>query len=127
MKTRHLISALSACVALSGCVTQPTAPQPPPASANEVDTPPNAIRTVKPVYPQEAQTQGIVGVVTAVFDVDASGTVVFVTIPESPDPGLSKAVVDALTQWKFVPGTHNGKKVNVRMQMSFTFGRATGP
>jgi outer membrane biosynthesis protein TonB len=40
---------------------------------------------------------------------------------ESPDPILSKAAVDAVMQWEFVPAEKNGKKVNVLMEVPFTF------
>lgn len=139
MKTLQLISVVGAGVALAGCATQLpsnnngaySAPPPNPGNYSEgpppptvAETLPRAIQRVDPVYPLEAQQRGIVGVVAVVFDVDTNGKVVFATITASPDPLLSQAVVDAISQWKFIPGMQNGQKAVVRMNMSFTFGRA---
>ncbi|MGA3006832.1 MAG: TonB family protein [Opitutaceae bacterium] len=141
MRTLRLISVVSASAALSACATQPASPpppvvtpypaynaEPPPVSdQNSIYIPPRVIQTVNPVYPAEARAKEIVGVVTVVFDVAPSGKVVFATITSSPDPILSQAVVNAISQWQFIPGTQNGEKIHVRMHMSFAFNRSGNP
>jgi len=67
------------------------------------------------------RAEGIVGVVTVRYVVDTNGNVVSPVVMKSPDPRLSKAVLDAIFQWKFVPGEKNGHKVNTRLEEPFTF------
>jgi TonB family protein len=134
MKIRHFIFVASACLALSGCATQPAGngipgatinpaeiPVEPPASLNPADKLPKLIHAVNAVYPAELQNEGIVGVVTVQFIVDTNGNVVAPMVIKSPDPRLSKLALDAISQWKFVPGERNGHKDNVRLEIPLTF------
>jgi protein TonB len=134
MKTPHLIFIASACLALSGCTTEQSANHTPgaiinpadvpvvqPASVNPEDMLPKLIHGANPVYPNEVQKEGIVGVVTVRFVVDTDGNVVSPVVMKSPDPRLSQAVLDAIAQWKFLPGEKNGRKVNTQLEMPLTF------
>ncbi|HWZ93684.1 MAG TPA: energy transducer TonB [Opitutaceae bacterium] len=134
MRILHLISVVSTCLALSGCATQPAGNGVPgtaltpteishisPASTNNGDRPPQIIHAVNAVYPKVVRAKGIVGVVTVRYVVDTNGNVVSPVVMKSPDPRLSKAVLDAIFQWKFVPGEKNGHKVNTRLEEPFTF------
>jgi len=67
------------------------------------------------------RAEGIVGVVTVQYIVDTNGNVVSPVVIKSPDPRLSEAALDAISQWKFVPGEKNGHKVNTRAEQSLTF------
>jgi TonB family protein len=91
-----------------------------PATDDE-NRPPKLIQAVNPIYPLEPKMLRITGVVVVMFVVDTNGKVRVPTVIESPDPRLSKAAVDAILQWEFLPGVRNGKKVNVRMRVPFTF------
>lgn len=72
--------------------------------------PPRLIRGLGPHYPSDS----IGGYVTVEFIVDPNGRVASAMAIQSPDPALSAAVVDAVSQWKFVPSEMNGEKVNIR-------------
>jgi protein TonB len=135
MRTIHYISVVSACIALSGCVTQQPATKSTPGAilkpedfpdagrvySDAGDRPPKVIRAVNPVYPALLRKEGIVGIVTVRFIVDTDGNVVSPVVMESPDPRLSQSVLDAISQWKFVPGEKNGHKTNIRLEMPLTF------
>jgi TonB family protein len=136
MKIYHFISIASVCLALFGCATQqPTTKSTPGAILNPEDIPstksavpvssgdklPKLIHAVNAVYPKVVRSEGIVGVVTVQYIVDTNGNVVSPVVIKSPDPRLSKAVLDAISQWKFVPGEKNGHKVNTRLEGPITF------
>jgi TonB family protein len=85
---------------------------------------PTVVSEVKPVYTQAAKDARIQGDVEIRTVVKADGTVGDVTVTKSLDKqyGLDQAAVDATRQWKFKPGTKDGKAVPVQvdMQMRFT-------
>jgi len=56
--------------------------------------------TVMPVYPEEAITNGAEGLVDVAVMFDENGEWKLMEILESPHPAISKAVGDALKQWK---------------------------
>jgi len=92
-----------------------------PPTANDKNKPPTVIRAVNPTYPLEPKLLGISGIVAVRFIVDTNGKVRVPTVIESPDPRLSKAALDAISQWEYLPGVKNGKKVNYWKTVSFTF------
>jgi len=63
----------------------------------------------------------IAGVVVIQFVVDTNGKVLSPVVLESPDPRFSKAAVNAILQWEFLPAVKKGKKVNAWMRVPFTF------
>jgi len=136
MKICHFISIVSACLALFGCATQqPTTKGTPGAILKPEDIPstesavpvssgdkqPKFIRGVNAVYPLEERKKGIVGIVTVQFIVDTNGKVVSAKAISYPDQVLAKAAVDAISQWEFLPGEKNGRKVNTRLEETITF------
>ena len=56
------------------------------------------------------------------FDIDAKGDPVNVRIEKSSDQGWSRDVTDALSKWKFTPGSQNGSPVSVNCTMDFVRG-----
>ncbi|HXA15219.1 MAG TPA: energy transducer TonB [Opitutaceae bacterium] len=134
MRIHHFISIVGVCVALFGCATpQPTKDTPGAVlkpedilkmdipSTNTGDLPPKLIRAINAVYPFDAKKNGITGVVVVQFIVNQYGKVVSPTVIKSPNPLLSKAAVDAISQWEFLPGVKGEKIVPVKMQMPVTF------
>jgi TonB family protein len=134
MKSCHLIFITAACALLFGCASQPVTkytpgatlkpedfPESPSVSTDEMNRLPQLVKAVNPTYPVEARMKRITGVVIVEFVVDESGNVWIPTVIESPDPMLSKAAVNALLKWKFLPGVKNGHKVNTRMRIPVTF------
>jgi TonB family protein len=84
---------------------------------------PRAVREVKPVYTPEAMRARIQGSVWMRVVVIASGDVGEITVSQSLDEehGLDQQAIDALRQWKFAPGTRQGKPVPVEVTVEMTF------
>lgn len=103
-------------VALAGLVfAAPSAGQ----AAREVK--PRAIKEVKPQYTPEAMRAGVQGSVLLNCEVRADGTVGDVRVTKPLDRGLDEQAVKAVKQWRFKPGTLDGKPVPVRVSIEMTF------
>ena len=84
---------------------------------------PMVIRQVQPTYPPDAMAAGVTGTVILECVVGAGGAVNDVTVARSLDTvyGLDAESVKALKQWRFSPGTKDGKPVAVRVQVELRF------
>jgi len=81
-------------------------------NASDLDLPPTAVVRTNPVYPYRARQRNIEGVVEVKFLVGVDGKVSQVQILSSNPPGLfDEAVMKAVVQWKFRPGTLDGQQV----------------
>jgi len=92
----------------------------PVASAQQVYFPGNGVSlpvVVKEVHPIAAT----VATVAMNCVVRPDGTVRTVTVVSSPDPKLNQAAIQAMRQWRFKPGTKNGKPVPVRIAVEMSF------
>ncbi len=56
------------------------------------------------------------------FDIDAKGDPINVQIEKSSDQGWSRDVTNALSKWKFTPGSQNGSPVSVSCTLDFVRG-----
>lgn len=85
--------------------------------------PPQAKREKKPSYTREAMEAKIQGPVTVECVVLADGTVGDVRVVKSLDAtyGLDEKAVEAAKQWRFTPGTKDGKPVPVVVSLEMTF------
>jgi protein TonB len=87
-------------------------------------TTPIVIKEVRPDYTAEAKAQRIEGTVTLDVVVNADGAVGDVKVAKSLDSvfGLDQQAVNAAKEWKFKPGTKDGRAVPVRViiQLNFT-------
>src|SRR3990172_106105 len=81
---------------------------------------PKKIRHVQPVYPPEAQEQGIRGIVILELVLDTQGRVSAVSIIRSV-PGLDEAALAAARQWEYEVTKVEGKPVSVRLTVPITF------
>lgn len=90
--------------------------------------PPVVVKEVKPVYPAAALADGVSGTVTLECVVKADGTVGDVRVVVPVEPSLDEQAIKALREWRFKPGTKDGKPVDVlvTIEMSFTY-RVRGP
>jgi bla regulator protein BlaR1 len=84
---------------------------------------PKLVTEVKPVYTPEAmqaRVQGRLSLEAVVLD---NGEVGDVEIVESLDQvyGLDDQAIKAIRQWRFEPGTKDGKPVAVRVEVEFSF------
>lgn len=64
----------------------------------------DALTTAMPEFPEEAATAGVQGVVHVAVLYDENGEYMRMKVLESPHPALSKAVANALKQWKIKIG-----------------------
>jgi TonB family protein len=81
---------------------------------------PTKIRDVRPLYPAEAQTAGITGVVILEATIDVDGRVADAKVLRSI-PQLDDAALTAVRQWEFTPTEVNGVRVPVIMTVTVNF------
>ncbi len=84
-----------------------------PAIGNSKVVPPKLVTKIEPVYPPEAKANHISGIVRVSFVIGADGFVYNAHAMSgeglSNDPSLRKAAEDAVTKWRYTPGTLDGK------------------
>jgi periplasmic protein TonB len=84
---------------------------------------PVLLSRIVPTYPEDARSRGIEGVVILQFIVDQWGRVARDIEVLDSIPTLDGAAIDAVRQWRFVPGRDrdgNPIKVIVRVPLKFT-------
>jgi TonB family protein len=54
-------------------------------------------------------------------DVEPDGAARNIKVLRSIDPGLDQKAIEAVSQWKFKPGTKDGVAVTVRAQIQVNF------
>ena len=84
-------------------------------------TTPRLLREVKPQYAPRAMEEKVQGEVLMECVVKADGTVGDIKIVKPLHEDLDKAATDALAQWRFEPGTRDGKPVAVLVTIAMTF------
>lgn len=78
-------------------------------------TPPELLKQVDPVYPDEARKARIEGdvVLEAIVDIDGKPVQMRVLQIPAKGYGFEESAIEAVKQWKFRPGMRNGKPVPV--------------
>jgi len=84
-------------------------------------TEPVAINKINPKYPEEARKEKVMGVVTLETVVTENGEVGEIEVLQSPDERLSKASVEAVSQWTFEPALCDGRPVGVYYNLTLKF------
>ena len=82
---------------------------------------PVAIEKVEASYTEEARNAGINGIVILEVVIGSDGLVKKASVLKPLPFGLNQAAIDAVTQWKFKPGTLNGKPVDVIFNLVVIF------
>jgi periplasmic protein TonB len=83
---------------------------------------PVLIKEVKPVYTENAKARGVQGIVEVIAIIKSDGTVAEdVRVTKSLDPDLDEQAIIATRQWKFRPGTKDGKAVDVEVNIELSF------
>lgn len=84
---------------------------------------PRLEQETKPKYTPEAIRARVQGLVEMSVVVERDGRVGAVDVTKSLDTtyGLDEEAVKAVRQWKFKPGTKDGKPVRVRVDIEMTF------
>lgn len=92
------------------------------------NTPPKALKREEPIYPYRLRMAGLTGQVLVNFIIDTNGDVQNPVIESSNNPWFERPALDAILQWKFVPGIVAGRAVNTRarQELSFEMDRAGG-
>ena len=101
-------------------------PQPGERKLKEAQQPvltknPELLESVQPVYPDQAQEEGIEGVVTLKLVLDVDGFVSEATVQEGVHPLLDEAAVEAAYELVFSPAEIDGKPAAIALLFSFTF------
>jgi TonB family protein len=108
----------AATVLLLACDTRLEVPNPPaPLRVGGDVVAPVIVRRVDPVYPKDRGTyrQGIL-VLECV--ITATGEVHDLRVVKGPGNSFEQAILDAVKQWKFKPGSLHGKPVAVIYNLS---------
>ncbi len=84
---------------------------------------PQVVKQVAAQYTSEAMRQMIEGEVVLDVVVKSDGEVGDVTVKQSLDAvyGLDQEAIKAMKQWRFKPGTKDGKAVAVRVDVKMRF------
>ena len=89
--------------------------------AVDVTVAPVVMKEVRPDFPKAAMKEGKQGAVVVSVRVEPDGTVSAAKVTKSLSPRLDAEAVKAAKQWRFKPGTKNGKAVPVETQLEMTF------
>jgi TonB family protein len=124
MKTIAIMCALLASTLSSQQSTTPAAvPESPAAQSTanvQESTNPVLIHRVNPIYPENAKTSGVQGIVKIAFTIGSDGTVRDAKLLEGPQV-FSGAALDAVQHWKYEPATKGGHPVEAKGETTFTF------
>lgn len=82
---------------------------------------PVILHRVEPRYPQPMVTLRREGVVVLQCVIDRTGRVTQAEVLRSPHPLFDDAALDAVRQWRFGPGTLNGRSVDVVFMLTVNF------
>ena len=84
------------------------------------EVPPKLVLRIRPVYPELAKQAELEGVVGLLIVVDEAGNVVSADVVRSV-PGLDRAAIEAILQWKYEPALQRDVPVRVRIFQSVRF------
>jgi TonB family protein len=90
-------------------------------NVDDLDSTPSPFYRKRPTYPQQLRRENIEGRVVAEFRVDRKGQTHQIKIIESDHPDFSASVVEALLNWRFMPGLVDGEPVEFRMRIPMVF------
>lgn len=82
---------------------------------------PLILERVEPVYPQAMVKLKKEGVVVVQCVIDSTGAVRKAEVLRSPHPMFDDAAVQAIRQWRFAPGSLNGRAVDVIFILTINF------
>ena len=82
---------------------------------------PKIIRQVPPRYPQAAVRSGVEGLVIVECIIDRNGSVKDARVLYSSNALFDDSAVDAVRQWKFSPGSYQGRAVATIFQLTVNF------
>ena len=96
--------------------------KPAQAMRPKIDTNVKPTLRVPPVYPPRALRSGIEGVVTVEFTIATDGSVKDAEVVKAKPPKIfDRAVLTAISKWKFNPDIIDGKPVEKRARQDIKF------
>jgi RNA polymerase sigma factor (sigma-70 family) len=87
----------------------------------QLDHMPQATNRRAPVYPFALSEAKVSGSVVVEFVIDREGKVMDAKVVRSTAPDFDAPTLAALAQWKFAPGTKNGRSVSTRVTQVFEY------
>ena len=90
-------------------------------NAEGLDASLKPIHLTFPSYPDDAQKQGIEGVVEVLATIDEKGEIESAVIFRSVHPLLDQAALDAIKTWRFAPASFQGKPAKFPFRQRFPF------
>jgi TonB family protein len=84
-------------------------------------TPPSVLSKVDPEYSEEARKAKYSGAVLLSIVVNSDGHAEGIKVVRSLGMGLDEKAIEAVRQWRFVPGKNKGVPVKVRAQIEVNF------
>jgi TonB family protein len=91
------------------------------SAATSASTQPQPLSQKKPQYPWEMDRFAIPAEVFIDFTVDEHGKVQNPRVLRSTNPSFDEPALDAVVNWRFKPGTTDGKPVSTHMQVPIQF------
>jgi TonB family protein len=88
---------------------------------NEGVVGPKLLSKTEPEYTQQARDSKVQGTVVLYAEVSKTGAVENIKVVKGLDSGLDANAIAALKQWKFEPGTKDGKRVRVAATIEINF------
>ena len=95
------------------------------AAASPCATAPRPLSKVSPSYPEKARRDRKEGTVTLGLIVTKDGSVSGVHVVKGIENDIDQAAVDAVSQWRFNPGTYQGNPVDVELAVTVNFRLST--
>jgi TonB family protein len=97
------------------------------ASTGPCATAPRPVSRTNPAYPEKARQKRKQGTVTLGLTVAKDGSATGIHVVNSVDKDIDQAAIDAVSQWKFEPGTYQGNPVDVELTVEVNFRLSTNP
>ena len=82
---------------------------------------PRLISKTEPEYSRELRNAGVEGTVVIGCEIDENGIPQNCEVQQSPDSRLNQKALEAVSQWRFQPGTNNGHPVTVKANLEIRF------
>jgi TonB family protein len=89
-------------------------------SGGQLDSKPQPTNRVSPRLPPEIRKR-LKGKVDVLIIVGKDGNVSKAEVLESPDPAANQHCLEAARQWRFQPGSRDGKPVSFKLKLPFRF------
>jgi len=98
-----------------------------PAEAGPCATAPKVLSKVSPSYPDRARQNRKEGTVTLGLIVTKDGSAKGVHVVKGVDNDIDQAAIEAVSRWKFDPGTYQGNAVDVELTATVNFRLSANP